>query len=268
MQEDHEEHVSRRPAWLIVLIGLVVLICLIGGGAVILPMVLGESEIAGEQPGTQPPVQATLTLTPSPTPDGQATEEATAEPQDGGPAETTPEATEEPQPAPSATPIAPTDTPTPVIIVVQRPPVDICGDGVCGLLENSDFCPQDCGCRDDGVCSPEEGFNCSDCLGPNEPPSTTCGSPCGPGAACGGGLTCTGGICWSAFVCQGIVPPDPDVCVPIAMVCNTSVCFNYAGIQDYCGLKVSCVIDTCGTTILTADFTESCPNIEMCSNPF
>jgi len=43
-------------------------------------------------------------------------------------------------------------------------PLQECGDGYCSReLEDSETCPEDCTCRDDGICRAKEGFDCADC---------------------------------------------------------------------------------------------------------
>lgn len=75
-----------------------------------------------------------------------------------------------------------------------------CGDGVCAVeSENSDLCPADCACVDDGVCNPGEGANCLDC-GAN---AGSCGAACTDSAQCAGGLACAGSVCWDACTCGG-----------------------------------------------------------------
>ncbi len=85
----------------------------------------------------------------------------------------------------------------------------VCGDGICDpICENTDLCPQDCQCVDDGVCSPGEGTNCRDC-------GTTaggCGNPCSDSSQCAAGLSCsTDGVCWEPCACEGKCGgPTPD----------------------------------------------------------
>ncbi len=79
-------------------------------------------------------------------------------------------------------------------------PQTACGDGVCeAACENSDLCPSDCSCADNGVCEPGEGLGCRDC-GAN---AGGCGNPCADATQCAAGLTCAAGICWDACACGG-----------------------------------------------------------------
>lgn len=99
--------------------------------------------------------------------------------------------------------IEPTATPTPWTgsgPPPQGPPSGQCGDGVCDpAAENSDICPADCQCTDDGVCNPGEGANCRDCGAS----AGACGSACSDSGQCAAGLSCAGGICWDACTCGG-----------------------------------------------------------------
>lgn len=79
-------------------------------------------------------------------------------------------------------------------------PIAACGDSVCDpAAENSDLCPADCQCVDDGVCSPGEGSSCRDCGSA----AGTCGAACSDSSQCAGGLSCAGGVCWDACTCGG-----------------------------------------------------------------
>lgn len=76
----------------------------------------------------------------------------------------------------------------------------VCGNGRCDTAtENSDICPADCSCRDNGTCEAGEGAGCRDCGSS----AGSCGAPCSSSATCGGGLSCAGGVCWDACQCQG-----------------------------------------------------------------
>jgi hypothetical protein len=115
--------------------------------------------------------------------------------------ESSPEASEEPAFTPVPTDM-PTLTPTPTATPTRTPaPAGaICGDGVCQTnAENSDVCPQDCHCADNGVCEVGEGANCLDCSSR----AGTCGAVCSDSAQCGGGLSCASGVCWDACACGG-----------------------------------------------------------------
>ncbi|MCC6904564.1 MAG: hypothetical protein IT326_01895 [Anaerolineae bacterium] len=205
-----DEITQKRPVWLIVLLGILILACLIGGTAIVLPQVLGEQETAV----TAEPTQAETEVV-------QPTEEPTQETGGEATPEATPETTSEPtqEPTTEATPEPTREiTPEPTQEATQPPLVNactsrtfsVCGDGCCNInLENSDICSADCGCKNDGVCGPGEGFGCADCVGPGEAPSSVCGAPCASSSQCAGGLSCAGGVCWDAFICQGIVPEQP-----------------------------------------------------------
>jgi hypothetical protein len=102
-----------------------------------------------------------------------------------------------------------------------------CGDGRCDpTCENSDLCPSDCGCVDNGVKDPGEGCNCRDVVCPGEDAGTYCGAPCGAGGACAAGFECTsGGICWSSSICNQPEPPPDDgggSCTPAGGSCYDS----------------------------------------------
>jgi hypothetical protein len=77
---------------------------------------------------------------------------------------------------------------------------DACGDGFCNTTtENTDLCPEDCTCVDNGTCEPGEGFNCADCGNPAE----ACGSPCESSETCPSPLSCFNSVCWEACLCGG-----------------------------------------------------------------
>jgi hypothetical protein len=76
----------------------------------------------------------------------------------------------------------------------------VCGDGHCDTAtENSDLCPQDCPCVDDGHCAPGEGFNCADC----GDPTGACGVRCDSSDTCPDPLECFNAVCWDSCVCGG-----------------------------------------------------------------
>jgi hypothetical protein len=76
----------------------------------------------------------------------------------------------------------------------------VCGDGYCDTtLENTDLCPEDCPCLDNGVCEPGEGFACADC----GEPRSTCGTPCESSDDCPDPLSCFNAVCWEACLCGG-----------------------------------------------------------------
>jgi hypothetical protein len=109
-----------------------------------------------------------------------------------------------------------------------------CGDGTCQAeCENSDLCPDDCSCADNGICEPGEGFGCRDCVGPDEGSGSACGTPCQ--GSCDGGLTCEGGFCWDACACAGNCgePDCPVVCECIeygvlrCVDCNGHTTYDY-----------------------------------------
>ncbi len=128
-------------------------------------------------------------------------------------------------------PDVPPDSPTTEVPTV--PPAPVCGDGLCDVAaENSDICPQDCQCFDNGVCEPGEGLSCLDC----GDMAGGCGAPCSNSSQCSGGLTCAPeGVCWEPCACAG--------------KCGGPKCAGYCG--DYicdseCGETAqSCSID-CG----------------------
>jgi hypothetical protein len=116
-----------------------------------------------------------------------------------------------------------------------------CGDGTCNpTCENSDLCPADCGCVDNGVKDPGEGCNCRDVVCEGEDPGTVCGGPCGAGGTCAAGLECTSaGICWSNTICQPggdpgggeTVEEQPNcvqVCVQWSFVAFPATCLQWA----------------------------------------
>ncbi len=77
---------------------------------------------------------------------------------------------------------------------------DGCGDGYCNTaVENTDLCPDDCVCVDDGQCSPSEGANCMDC----GDPAGACGARCATSDTCPDPLSCFNGVCWEACLCGG-----------------------------------------------------------------
>jgi hypothetical protein len=101
-----------------------------------------------------------------------------------------------------------TTTEPPIVVVTQEAteepeatePPDECGDGYCNpRTENTDLCPVDCVCVDDGVCAPGEGFNCRDC----GELSGSCGTPCDSSEQCPEGLSCFNSVCWEACLCGG-----------------------------------------------------------------
>jgi hypothetical protein len=75
-----------------------------------------------------------------------------------------------------------------------------CGDGYCDTAtENTDLCPEDCPCVDDGVCAEGEGFVCLDCGDPTQ----ACGAPCESSETCPSPLSCFNAVCWEACLCGG-----------------------------------------------------------------
>jgi hypothetical protein len=73
-----------------------------------------------------------------------------------------------------------------------------CGDGTCDTTtENTDLCPEDCECVNDGECGLGEGLNCADCGDPVE----ACGSPCEDSETCPDPLSCFDGACWEGCLC-------------------------------------------------------------------
>jgi hypothetical protein len=85
---------------------------------------------------------------------------------------------------------------------------NVCGDGICNTMyENSDLCPDDCECVDDGECEPGEGLGCRDCT---DDVSRHCGQPCESSDECGGVLSCFEGMCWQECACTGRCGPDDD----------------------------------------------------------
>jgi hypothetical protein len=74
-----------------------------------------------------------------------------------------------------------------------------CGDGYCSPDENTDLCPQDCHCHNDGVCGEGEGLNCPDCGEPRD----ACGISCATSDDCPSQLSCFNAVCWEACLCGG-----------------------------------------------------------------
>jgi hypothetical protein len=75
-----------------------------------------------------------------------------------------------------------------------------CGDGFCDTTaENTDLCPEDCECVDNGACELGEGLNCADCGDPVE----SCGVPCESSETCPEPLSCFDAVCWEACLCGG-----------------------------------------------------------------
>lgn len=94
------------------------------------------------------------------------------------------------QPPPPPPPPPPSDAST----------TDACGDGTCDpAVENSDLCPQDCHCVDNGECEPGEGSGCMDC----GETAGGCGAVCQDNSQCAKDLVCVGGLCWHGCVCGG-----------------------------------------------------------------
>jgi hypothetical protein len=126
----------------------------------------------------------------------------------------------------------PTDTPSPPQPQPQpQPPPPACGDDRCDpRTENSDLCPQDCQCVDDGVCNPGEGATCLDC-GEN---AGACGAPCSDSGQCQADLACAGGVCWSDSLCGpgggtgGECPCSCRTVCPIGAACY-QVCTDCNG---------------------------------------
>lgn len=111
--------------------------------------------------------------------------------------------------APEGAPPPPTpepasgDDPSDVIMIAPG----FCGDGTCDTeSENSDLCPEDCPCVDDGECAPGEGFNCLDC----GEPADSCGAPCEDSDDCAGDLSCFSGACWEDCICEGDCGGEDD----------------------------------------------------------
>lgn len=101
---------------------------------------------------------------------------------------TTPEPTE---------PVTPTGTDAPVSTEPATQPANPAGgpapactpnpgDGICSACENTDLDSASCVCNMNGVCDPQEGFNCGDCMptssGPGHPGKKS--TPCPAGVAC------------------------------------------------------------------------------------
>jgi hypothetical protein len=99
---------------------------------------------------------------------------------------------------------------------------NICGDGICNTMtENTDLCPDDCECVDDGECSPGEGFNCLDC----GDVSRYCGQSCTSSEDCRGILSCFEGVCWETCACTGQCDQEGESgggasCVPCGAPCQ------------------------------------------------
>jgi hypothetical protein len=75
-----------------------------------------------------------------------------------------------------------------------------CGDGTCDVAtENTDLCPADCVCVNDGACSPGEGTGCADC----GDLVAACGTPCNTSDECREELSCFNAVCWDACICEG-----------------------------------------------------------------
>ena len=112
-----------------------------------------------------------------------------------------------------------------------------CGDGVCDPeTENSDLCPQDCQCVDDGVCSPGEGESCRDC----GETAGACGNPCTDSSQCQSGLACAGGVCWDACACGGDCETPPPVCEYVDCSCYVT---GYAMCTNTCTGNTELVAD-------------------------
>lgn len=81
----------------------------------------------------------------------------------------------------------------------------VCGDGHCSpSMENSDLCPEDCECVDDGECSPGEGAGCLDC----SEGAGRCNAPCETSEQCVDGFSCFNGVCWNPCECAGDCEPE------------------------------------------------------------
>ena len=104
-----------------------------------------------------------------------------------------------------------------------------CGNNVCDPNENSDICPNDCQCQDNGQVDPGEGCGCKDVVCQDEGQASACGSAC-PTGVCGNGLTCDQGFC-TGPLCPGQQPP-PDT--------TTGGGNQSGGQQCTCECKVVC----------------------------
>jgi hypothetical protein len=112
-------------------------------------------------------------------------------------------------------------------------PQSTCGDGYCDTLsENTDICPADCSCVDDGYCLPGEGTNCGDCqtLGGG------CGAPCTSSEQCqvvdGVQLSCFDSVCWESCTCGGNCGGGTEGGTTVTCWCETS-CARYCSDGSY-----------------------------------
>ena len=196
-EADDKQNRRRVPLWLIVLIGIVLLLCGVGTAAAA-PLVLDYFDI-GQDAGGEAGPSATPSDTPTPV---SSVEEPTL-------------TSTEPATASSVT-----ETPGATLTATQAPGgggTGVCGNGVCNASENSDICPADCACIDNGVVDAGEGCGCRDVLCEGETSQFVCGSPCS--GSCGGGLSCLNGVCWDACLCDGVCGP-PAADQPQAPACN------------------------------------------------
>lgn len=133
---------------------------------------------------------------------------------------------------------------------------ETCGNGSCGLAENCETCPSDCGCGPGAVCV-WPGSCCVLACGGVECGDDGCGGSCG---TCPGGTTCLGGLCLCAPDCTGKVCGDNGCggscgsCQP-GWVCQNTACVC----QPACGGK-QCGDDGCGGSC------GSCPQGQTCQN--
>ena len=112
-----------------------------------------------------------------------------------------PASTEPPTEDANSKSVTKTPVPTPTATPTRPYVPEVCGNQVCNpASENSDICPQDCQCKDNGTCEPGEGSNCLDC-GAN---AGSCQAPCTDSSQCVSGLSCAAGICWDACTCGGV----------------------------------------------------------------
>ncbi len=197
-EPEEEDDTRRRPIPLLPILGLIGILLLIGLGiiALVISDNLGGSQNSVENPPSEDGGDTPVPLFSVPT------EEGASEPVGG------------------LVDVTPTHTPTPTANNPGEPVTTgaVCGDGVCTTsAENSDLCPQDCPCADDGVCSVGEGANCRDCGSA----AGACGAVCSDSSQCAGGLSCAGGVCWDACACGGDCggTGGGPVCGPADRVC-------------------------------------------------